>query len=94
MSDYLTAAKQVARERVTTAKLQKMDTADIVDLVHGLEDQIASLQAKVEAAEAFEAERHAAPDLARSTHGDAHDWRRRDPNFCAQVDAALRRLQP
>lgn len=44
MSDYESLMSQVRRERETEQKIRNMDTGEIVELIHALEDQIAALE--------------------------------------------------
>ena len=52
MSDHEDTYAVIRRERETETKIRAMDAADIVELVHGFEDEIDELEAKLAAAEA------------------------------------------
>jgi hypothetical protein len=45
MSDYIAAARRVERERKTAERIQKVDTHEIVDEIHDLEDEAERLRA-------------------------------------------------
>ena len=46
MSDYKALTDKIRRERETEEKVRRLDASDIVDWVHGLEDELERLRAE------------------------------------------------